>query len=455
MMPTSDDILLSMQQSVEAQDKGIDVRKGPFFDLLRPVAGEVAQPYDEIQKLSTLYSTMSDATTVSEQDLEAIGRNLRVPRPAGRKSSGLVYLFFTTKPSDSITIPAGTSVMTSDGSLVFSTKGSITLSPNTVQQYFVGKNSRYEVPVTVQATSEGSIYNLPAYRLNRLGRSIAGISGVYNPSPTIGGEDESDVQDYLSKIRNRFLGKVDSSTFSITSEIEEQYGYADVNYVQGDSRDFKRPIKGKGLDVVVRDVVEDYWEDLFVCSGALKFQLTHGPVLRVVSAQVDGQEVDFEYLDESTDDVRGSTKGIYNVVVPSATFKSNVRIRYVYCSYCWFIQTRVLNAKATGYFGLDALARLPTVKDLLVEVAISTSSSTSGLLATLKNEIFRYVSDNGSAILDPVQMRTQIMNDHPELRSFTVTTFTTKNKQGEVKVQESTGYELFQLNSENLNITFN
>lgn len=452
-MPTSDEILLSMQRSIE-QDEGIDVKKGPFFDLLRPVAQEIAPAFDSIQSLSRLYSTMADGTvdTISAVDLNAIGRNLRVTYPKGHKAMALVYFYCTVIPSDSITIPSGTPVMTSDGSLVYVTTGSITVGPTTIQQYYNSKNSRYEIPMTVVAASEGAVYCVPAYRIIKMGVNISGISGVYNPSRVTGGDDSSDAQTYLDRIRTRFLGKVDSATFGILSEIQSQYGNVNLSFVYGDSRYFKRPVRGKGLDVVVAEPVTEYYEDMFTATGSVEFPLTRTPVLAVESVTVDGVSASFEFIPDESRAIGGSSKGTYLVRIPSVATGSAVRIRYQYEYLCWFMQANILNSKALGYFGVDCLARIPEIKNLFVTLRISTSSATSGLIASLQNEVMKYVSDNGMGTMDPVELRSQLMLNHPELRVLNVAKFS----QGadEVKIQTSNGYESYQLNQNNLNITF-
>jgi Fe-S cluster assembly scaffold protein SufB len=451
-MPTSDEILLSMQKSLE-QDESIDVRKGPFFDLLRPVAGEIAPPYEEIQRVSTLYSSLADGTvdTITTTDLKTIGRNLRVTEPVGRKASTLVYFYCTTIPADTITVPAGTPVMTEDRALIYTTTGSVQVKPTNIQQYYNSKNSRYEIPVTVVAASEGSIYSIPAYRITRLGSNIAGISGVYNPSRVVGGEDAGDSEVYLNRIRTRFLGKVDSATFGITSEVQSQYGDVLLSYVQGDSKDFKRPVRGKGLDVVVPEAVTEYQEDLFVATGSNEYLLTKAPVISVESVQVDGVVQNYEFIPDETRASGGSAKGQYKIRV-SASTGSSIRVRYQYCYLCNFLQTRILNAKATGYFGLDALARLSDAKMLYITAKLTASSATSGLLSSLQSEILSYVSENGSGVLSPQDLRTQVMGSHPELRVFNVVKFSTGAE--EVKVLQSNGYENFQLDPNDLNITF-
>lgn len=452
-MPTSDEILLAMQQSIE-QDQSIDVRKGPFFDFLRPVAQEIAPAYDDIQNLSSLYSTMADGTvdTISTNDLDAIGRNLRVPKPKGRKASTLVYFYCTVVPSDSITIPAGTPVMTSDQSLVYTTSGSITVTANTISQYYNVKNSRYEIPVTVIAASEGSVYCIPAYRISRMGTNIAGISGVYNPNRVTGGEDASDSQVYLDRIRTKFLGKVDSATYGITSEIQSQYGDVSVSYVQGDSKYFKRAVRKKGLDVVVQEPAIEYFEDLFVADGVNEYKLSKTPVIDVESLTVDGvSTTNYEFVPDTTISHKGSARET-SLVRVVASQGSSIRVRYRYCHLCWFIQTNILNSKAIGYFGVDALARLPDSKSLYVTIQLSASSSTSGLLSSLQSEVMTYVEDNGMGVLDPNELRALLMSNHPELRVLTITKFSLGAD--EVKTQQSNGYDSFQLNPINLNITF-
>jgi hypothetical protein len=111
-----------------------------------------------------------------------------------------------------------------------------------------------------------------------------------------------------------------------------------------------------------------------------------------------------------------------------------------------------LNSKAVGYFGVDALARLPDAKTLYVTIQLSASSSTSGLLSSLQSEVMTYVEDNGMGVLDPNELRMNLMSNHPELRVLTITKFSLGA--GEVKTQQSNGYDSFQLDPTNLNITF-
>lgn len=459
-MASSDEILQAMIDTIEAKDDSTDVRKGPFYDMvLKPVADEIAPAYDEVTSVENMMSSLAtgSASSMSSTYLSALGTCMRVSKQAGRKAVCKIYLYFTTLPSQEVTVPAGTSVATSDGKYIFTTDNAISgITATTAVNYYRPSTGRYEIPATVTATSEGSVYNVPANRLVYLPSVIDGIDGVYNPVKASGGQDAEDSEAYLADIRAKFIGADTSSTAGITSKITSKYGTTiAVNYINSDSPLFARQVQGTGLDIYVNTPNATYAEDLFVTGSSTTFTLTKPPVLSVEQVTVNGTATStWEFVKDTTLSVKSSPSANDCVVVSNVTLGDIVRVTYTYDATTRWIVDNVLSEYTDDYFGIDGLARLAEDTTIWISCTATAGSSTSGLIDSLRQYLIDYVTNNTYGTLDPVELASNVLSDFTNLRKFTFQVFGTSETQStRIRALVSSGVEAFVTSTANIVVT--
>lgn len=422
MPVTADQIKQRMTDAMGRINNSLDVKKGPIHDLiLGPVSDELAPAYAEMARIESLYSQLAtgSADTMSQADLTAIGTNARVsPRP-GRKATGLVYFYFQRLPAQPIVIPAGTPVATTDSRLVFVTDNTVQGIDSTVAiSYWRAANNRYEIPVTVTSVVEGTRYNIPANRVVQITAAVTGIDGVYNPVATQGGSDASDPQTYLQDIRDAFVASDTGSVQGIRAKITKALGTGiTLNFVQGDSPWFQRPVAGKGLDVYTVTPNTLYTEELFVAGGSQIFGLRNTPVLGIDSVTVNGAQADFVFR-QDTGVLAQSARAQDAVEIPSATNGNIVRVNYRYDQTTRWIQDNVLSEGTDDYFGVDGLARLAPTSGVWGTATMTVASGNQGLLESVRGFLADQINANGFADIDPQELRAQIFAQFPGIRGF-------------------------------------
>lgn len=154
--------------------------------------------------------------TATGRSLDNVVSLLGVERVRAGRPAGDVE--FTRSPGDlgTITIPAGTRVMTADGAVEYATTATVIM--------VVGQQRIRVAARDLEPANDG----LPADQLTVLPAPIAGISAVTNPAPTVAsGQDEDDVQ--LRTRAKSFLHGSERATLGALSHAVRRQGItADV-----------------------------------------------------------------------------------------------------------------------------------------------------------------------------------------------------------------------------------
>ena len=175
-----------------------DVLVTPMVTILQPLANEIHR----IKKNQSLLN----ASSLSDDDVDAILANIFVDRIVGSKASGTAVVIL--KAPTTITIPRGT-VLFAKGGLKFYSKSTQVLGPSTFTLNLV--TGRYEVNVPVEAAEAGSSYNLNAAEITGIVLSDTNIIGATNKTAFSGGLRRESSSALLDRARAS-LGSRDLST---------------------------------------------------------------------------------------------------------------------------------------------------------------------------------------------------------------------------------------------------
>jgi len=205
---TANDIILSILDFYRTSQPNLDLKPGQVGrDLLVDgPAVQLSRLYEELLRVQDAQSLFMSLGS----ELDAAASNYGATRKQGSRASGISLLTFNEIESD-IPINKGGIVIASNGAS-FTVNTSLTVGVAnkntyraTAQKYrgaldFVGIDDEFAVEVSVDSTSTGSGGNISRYSLTST--SIAGVSGITNPTSFAGGSPaETD-----SAFKRRILG---------------------------------------------------------------------------------------------------------------------------------------------------------------------------------------------------------------------------------------------------------
>lgn len=429
MARSADAIAKTIAEDIQAADPIIDVTKGPYYDsVIRPPANELATAAAEMERVSTLYSRAADTSNaLTAAEIAALGRAFKVSTPVGKRATALIMFYGTSKPTKEIVIPAGTPVATTDGQLIFTTNQLIRgIDASNASSYYDANSGRYLYPVMATAVGEGEIYNLPAYRINRMLRTIdGGISGAYNPIPSTGGVAPSSTASYLSLIQENFVSR-DSGRFSgVATELQRRGVTQALLFVDSSERDaFFRPVVGAAADIYVTEAEEASEDEVIAANGRTSIPLTKQPVLSVESVYVNGKLLDsanWSVVVDTSPARVGSSVAQTLVKIPAGGLTDAVRVRYTYAG---SVQQIADSLEENDMMGADLLPRLaqPFYVQAYAEVNCPVD-----ILADVRAAILYYVTQPFLQLIDPADASSYVRKSFPEVKSLTWTRFDTKD----------------------------
>lgn len=414
-------------QSILETDASVDVQKGPVYDwLLRPVPAEIDLIDASTAKMQSIFRRAPDQDLLDPEEVVALGRNLRVAMPAGRRAHVVVTFILAGVPTREIRIPAGTPVATADGVYVFVTDFEISgINADTAVAFWNAQSGRYEVPVPATATREGTTYNLPAYRLTRVMAKLEGIGSVSNTTAATGGSDPASVDDYYTDIQNKLNGFDPSSPSAIVGVIREQTGITSgfVIVPASDRTNFRRAVVGNAYDWYCQDSVSAQGEDSFVASSSTDFTLSRSPVLSVSGVWVDGTLLagsEWVFVAEASRELRGSTAGRDYVRLSGVPATgAAVRIQYVYDSLCRDVQDVLDDYQGQN---LDIVVRRMTTVGVQCYCELFVSTSNTSVVDAVKSAITDYCGQK-LTVLTLEGLRTSIMAADAAVRGVSFSRF--------------------------------
>lgn len=154
--------------------------------------------------------------TATGRSLDSVVALLGVERVRAGRPTGPVEFSRSPGGLGTVTIPAGTRVMTVDGAVEYATTATVTMVPGQQRIRVAARD--------LEPANDG----LDADRLTVLPTPIAGISGVTNPAPTVAsGRDESD-EELRTRAKSFLHGSERATLGALTHAVRRQGITADV-----------------------------------------------------------------------------------------------------------------------------------------------------------------------------------------------------------------------------------
>jgi len=322
MARTLTQIEQSMARSISDQDSSIDTVKGPVFDIyIRPQAVQsrfIELLYDDLSRRYSLDYTLSRDPV----SLQLYGANHGLSRSPGKVASGNVIFFAFSPPSDgsTITIPAGTIVSTSDDRISFRTTKDAFLPGSTISSFYNASTRRYEVKVPIVALGTGDVFEVPPGRVRSVLSIIPGIDGVENVERVKNSVEPETVEHFGTRIRSKFNGLglgAGSGLLQLVRQFDP-VNISDARIVYSTDPLFRRRTRRSSWDIYLIGSVPESAETVFVGNGSRRsFVLPLAPVLAVTNVTVGNASVGFTLVNDSTDQLRTSSRAVDTVELDS------------------------------------------------------------------------------------------------------------------------------------------
>lgn len=374
MARTEREILNSIADNIKEMDSSIDVTKGPLYNFLMaplaPVVRNIELASDRVERLLSL--DMVSATN-NNADIEAFGNNFRVPRGGGHKERHLQTFYLYSKPISVIEIPTGTLVSTEQGTYTYRVLQGTVFNPDTSENYFNRETNRYEVSLMVEALDYGEAYNVPAGRVNKLVSNVFVDGTVSSSESLVKGTAFEENADYMEKVEKKFLGLNSGTVEGIRYQINDELGISDVNVFKPGDDVFKRQVPRAALDIYVNGFRERACvQTIRLDKETTEIKLNQSPAKRVTEVRVDGEQVNFVFSPDVSEDTKGSNRSVDYVRLVDPAYKgSYVTIQYM-INEDVYKATQIFTEK--DLYDSDICVREPIVVDLNLELVIKTNT---------------------------------------------------------------------------------
>ncbi len=154
-------------------------------------------------------SSDAEVQNLIDSAFDSYASNLGVRRRSGTSSAGEVLFFTTVRPTASVVIPLGTTVI--GGSVQFNTTRESTINSSQIASYYNPINGTYQISVPVQAVSAGSQTNVGIGQVRSVSSNLSTSLRVTNLAAMRGGQDSESNLALTVRAQNR-LASVDSGT---------------------------------------------------------------------------------------------------------------------------------------------------------------------------------------------------------------------------------------------------
>jgi len=383
MARTQDDVLQSMQESIESIDPTIDTRKGPVYEsLLLPWSKEGAYIEGLVQGLGD-YWQLDNVVKLPQEQVELVGRAYGVEYGKGDPSQGYLTFWATEVPDDDILIAVGTLVSTSDGAYIYQTTEQATFYAASATAYYNSATRRYEIRVAAEAVSRGSEYDAKKGRISVLVTSLDGITGVINEDDFEGGYADQTISEYAEDIRELPLGNSLGSVGGLKSLLLRSYASTvqDLAVVTpGDAGVFERYTETNlraAVDIYVAGsrlgmAYQSHTTTGFETTVVLEKQ----PALAVSSLLVNGTAASFVFAADQAPSRRGSGNAQSSVgfTYPTGIVAgpgNTVYIVYTYNQLIEKLQAEV-GSEQDDLFNTDTLVREAKAVPTLIEISVAS-----------------------------------------------------------------------------------
>lgn len=380
MARTFRDIVNSMVSYIKGVKPFLDTSEGTITNdvIISAPSQEIAKLYNEMD----IVSRSQNIYTAPDSALRGHGGNLGLLKRSSRQSKGYVRFFTFTPLLNDIVIAAGTVISTvptsNNSSQQFLTTTTTTMYSSLSSTYLNPDTSAYEIEVPVISINPGLDSIVGSRTIISLITPIAGINGCYNLSPTFGGSDEEDIEDFRRRIALKWKG---SSLGTVSGLLSDVLVYADdvIDAMVVGHEDIDRMDSG-AVDVYIKGTRVGSFQEIFNT-----FDMTYGdlilekqPVIETFPTSVISSESGIintteYYIEKDTGHYRNSVRGKdmikWNTPLPSSS--GSLTINYSYNSLITDLQT---------YFERED-KRVQNV-DILIKWAIEVPIDVTVLLKT-------------------------------------------------------------------------
>ena len=404
MSRTPDQVAQSIIAEAAILNASIQVDTGPIFDsMIGPVSNEFSTIEAEVEHLSQLYST-TFIQTASDADIEAYITNFALPEGNGSYASGNCQFATYTRlqPGETITIPVGALVSTSDNSIVYQVTAQRIMYGDTIDSYYNASNTWYEISAPVESVSSGNYANIPSLRITKLLTTIASIDIVTNKSPISGGIDAQDNVQKFQRIEDAFLGQ-DSGSQNGIIKLVANYAPETITAVaivrSSDHDLFLRFVNQLALDVYVlgqnSQLIQE--ENYTLTTSTNYIILNSAPVLDIVSVSVNGVAYSYWQLELDTGVYAGSNLSQDKLVFNDLFFIGTIiTVSYNYNYLMTDLKTNVFAANQDNLMDMDILVRQMLQQSIVLQGTIipASSANVDTVIGLVQDQLYLLIENN-------------------------------------------------------------
>ena len=272
MARSSTEISASIIATLRGLNKSLDLEVGPTYDyLIRPIPQELARTEQAVQNLEIFYSDQF-ATVATAEQIAQFATNFGLAADIGSFASTTVYYYRSSapQPGNILTIPVGALVGTQDLSYIFRVTQEATMYGNYAATYYNPSANRYEIQVRVTAVGPGTVYNLPAGRLNKRLTNVVGFDGVVQRDAAYGGSDPEDSSQLAARMQAQFQA-LDRNSAGGLQMMAQNFNptlvLATALIRPSDRREFRRLTDGPALDICIKGIFNEIYREEFLAVG--------------------------------------------------------------------------------------------------------------------------------------------------------------------------------------------
>jgi len=383
MARDQDDVLTSMQETVEEIDHTIDVRKGPIYEsALVPWSKEVSDTETKVDHLGDFFQ-LEKLSNLSEEEIDGVGRNFGQEVSQGTPSQGFLLFYTHEAPGSDITIPTGTLVSTEDSEYVYQTTTEATFSATNIAAFYNAENRRYEITIPGEAVERGSDYDAKQGRISVMLSPISGVTGVVNSTDFEGGTADQTTTEFADDLRDLPLGNSLGTPGGLQAVALRTAGgvIQDSAVVSSADTDLYERYNLTGMRMGI---------DLYIIGSRLgpttysyttvgtetRVVLDKQPVLAITSVLINGAAVNYTFQQDTDPNRRGSSYAQDAIVLETVPGPGkDVFVQYTYNMLMEQLQSDV-TANDTNLFRTNILVR--EGKKVRCEVVASIASYGAG-----------------------------------------------------------------------------
>ena len=249
-------------EKIKEKNPNIDTREGSVFrDILINPLSSILGAYQTEHDNFIKKTSITDLTTLSKSDLDAVASNFLVTRNQGAYSSGYIKLYFIeARP---LSLPVGT--LFTAGTYQYQTTSPVNVTKFQMEQNVDDYPNYDSGPILVRAVLPGSTYNIPENTSFSFAGSVD-VSPVRIISTTAftGGEASESNTTFFNRLRDSVHNKSLASPYAIKARIMETFPTVKDVAVIGSGH----PFMIRDLTTLVEDVTNYKDEDFnFTYSG--------------------------------------------------------------------------------------------------------------------------------------------------------------------------------------------